>query len=64
MQNLINTDSFLLKHCVPVLYEYEPASPDKALDGCLKCLETCHVYLLIVGAEYGSLVGDISISRS
>jgi predicted HTH transcriptional regulator len=64
VQNLINTDSFLLKHCLSVLYEYEPASPDKALEGCLKSLDACDVYLLIVGSEYGSLVGDISITHA
>ena len=31
VQNLINTDVFLLAHCAPVLYEFEPASPKKAL---------------------------------
>jgi len=36
VQNLVNTDPFLAAHCVPVLYELEPASPEKALDGCLR----------------------------
>jgi ATP-dependent DNA helicase RecG len=61
VQNLLNTDSFLSAHCVPVLYEFEPASPEKALEGCLKSLDRCQVYLLIVAIQYGSLVGDISI---
>ena len=56
IQNLINTDSFLLAHCVPMLYELEPASPEKALEGCLKALDGCQIYLLIVGVQYGSLV--------
>ncbi len=38
VQNLIYTDTFLSAHGVPVLYEYEPASPDKALEGCIKAL--------------------------
>jgi hypothetical protein len=44
VQNLLNTDSFLSVHCVPVLYECEPASPEKALEGCLKSLDECQIY--------------------
>ena len=36
LQNLMNTDVFLSAYCTPVLYELEPASPDKALEGCLR----------------------------
>ena len=64
VQNLINTDTFLSAHCVPVLYELEPASPDKALEGCLKTLNTCQIYLLIVAVQYGNLVGDLSITHT
>jgi predicted HTH transcriptional regulator len=64
VQNLLNTDAFLAAHCAPVLYEFEPASPDKALAGCLKALDACQVYLLIVAAQYGTLVGDISITQA
>jgi len=64
VQNLVNTDSFLSAHCVPVLYEFEPASPDKALEGCLKTLDTCQIYLLIVAVQYGSLVGNFSITHA
>ncbi len=63
VQNLINTDPFLSVHYVPVLYEFEPASPDKATEGCLKALERCQVYLLIVGLQYGTRVGDLSITH-
>ena len=31
VQNLLSTDPFLSAHCSPILYEFEPASPDKAL---------------------------------
>jgi hypothetical protein len=55
VQNLLNTDTFLSTHCTPVLYEFEPASPDKALEGCLKSLYGCQVYLLIVATQYRSL---------
>ena len=54
VQNLVNTDPFLSAHCIPVLYEFEPASPDKALEGCLEALDGCQVYLLIVGVQYGT----------
>ncbi len=64
VQNLVNTDSFLSAHCVPVLYEFEPASPAKALEGCLECLDVCQVYLLIVGARYGAHVGKLSITHT
>jgi ATP-dependent DNA helicase RecG len=63
VQNLVNTDPFLSTHCVPVLFEFEPASPTKALQGCLESLDRCDVYLLIVGVEYGTLVGDVSITH-
>jgi ATP-dependent DNA helicase RecG len=64
VQNLLNTDAFLSVHCVPVLYEFEPASPDKAAEGCLKALDGCQVYLLIVGIQYGTRVGELSITHS
>lgn len=44
--------------------ELEPASPLKALDGCLQALGGCNVYLLIVGLQYGALVGEISITHA
>jgi len=64
VQNLMSTDPFLSAHCAPVLYELEPASPMKALDGCLEALGGCNVYLLIVGTQYGTLVGDVSITHA
>ena len=64
VQNLLSTDPFLSAHCSPVLYEFEPASPDKALAGCLKSLDCCQVYLLIVASQYGTLVGKLSITHA
>jgi predicted HTH transcriptional regulator len=64
VQNLVNTDAFLSAHCSPVLYEFEPASPDKALDGCLKSLDGCQVYLLIVAAQYGTVIGKLSVTHA
>lgn len=64
VQNLLNTDAFLSAHVAAVLYEFEPASPGKALKGCLKSLEECQVYLLIIAAQYGTLVGKLSITHA
>lgn len=64
VQNLLNTDAFLAAHVAPVLYEFEPATPDKVLEGCLKSLDGCQVYLLIVAAQYGGLVGKLSITHA
>ncbi|HEX6902624.1 MAG TPA: helix-turn-helix domain-containing protein [Thermoanaerobaculia bacterium] len=64
VQNLINTDPFLSRHCIPVLYELEPASPYRAVEDCLRSLDDCQVYLLMVGVEYGSRVGDLSITHA
>ena len=64
VQNLLNTDPFLSAHCVPVLYEFEPASSDKATEGCLKALDSSQVYLLIIGVQYGTRIGALSISHT
>ncbi len=64
VQNLLNTDPFLSAHCVPVLYEFEPASSGRALEGCLKSLDSCQAYLLIIAIEYGSLVGGVSVTHA
>jgi len=60
---LISTDPFLHQHCETVLYEYEPASPDKALEGCLRKLGTCDVYLGIIWKEYGQLFKGLSATH-
>ncbi len=64
IQNLVNTDSFLSAHCIPVLYEYEPASADKALEGCLNAIDRCQVYLLMVAVQYGARAGEFSITHT
>jgi len=64
VQNLLNTDAFLSAHVSAVLYEFEPASPDKALAGCIKSLDECQVYLLILAAQYGTVVGKLSITHA
>jgi len=64
VQNLLNTDSFLSAHCAPVLYECEPASPNKVLEGCLTSLDEYQVYVLIVAVQYGTRMGDFSITHA
>ncbi|MBU4201402.1 MAG: helix-turn-helix domain-containing protein [Verrucomicrobia bacterium] len=64
VQNLLNTDTFLSAHCTPVLYEFEPASSEQALEGCLKSLDDCQVYLLIVAIEYGAVDGKLSMTHA
>ena len=64
VQNLLNTDSFLSAHCLPVLYEFEPASPARALEECLASLDQCQVCLLIIGVQYGVASGNISITHA
>ena len=64
IQNLLVTDAFLSAHSSPVLYEFEPASPTSALEGCIEALDTCQVYLLIVGVDYGTRIGDLSITHT
>lgn len=63
VRNLLGTDPFLSVHCTAVLYECEPASTERALAGCLKSLAACQVYLLIVGRQYGSVAGKISVTH-
>ena len=63
VQNLINTDAFLSAHAVPVLYEVEPASPENPVVECLKVLDTCQVYLLIVGQQYGDPVDGLAMTH-
>ncbi|MCX5819371.1 MAG: helix-turn-helix domain-containing protein [Deltaproteobacteria bacterium] len=64
VQNLLNTDAFLSAHCAPLLYECEPASPYKALEGCLKALDGCQVYVLIVAVQYGARIDEVSITHA
>lgn len=61
--SLISTDSFLQAHCEPVLYEFEPASSEKAVQECLALLNKCDICLTIIWKEYGHAVDGISITR-
>ena len=61
--SLVSTDPFLQQHCEVVLYELEPAFPEKSLEGCLNTLDTCAVYLTIIWKEYGHIVDALSITH-
>jgi hypothetical protein len=63
IQDLVENDPFLSAYYTSLLYEYEPASPEKTLEGCLSALNSCQFYLLIVGVKYGAIVGEISITH-
>jgi len=58
---LVNTDSFLSKHVEAVLFEHQPARTLPAEDAYLSDLETCDVYMGILGYQYGD-VGDDGLS--
>ena len=58
---LVNTDSFLSKHVEAVLFEHQPARTLPAEDSYLSDLETCDVYMGILGYQYGS-AGDDGLS--
>jgi predicted HTH transcriptional regulator len=61
--SLISTDAFLQVHCEPVLYEFEPASPKKAVEECLALVGSCDIYLTVIWREYGYAIDGISITR-
>lgn len=60
---IITTDPFLSGHCTPVLYEYEPASPDKGLSGCLKHVDSSDIYVILIWNEYGYVQKGLSITH-
>ena len=64
VSEIITTDTFLHTHCVPILYEYEPASPDKAFLECIKCVDSCDIFFILIWNEYGHVENGISITHS
>ncbi|OPY81494.1 MAG: hypothetical protein A4E70_01212 [Syntrophus sp. PtaU1.Bin005] len=64
LQNLMNTDPFLSASCIPLLSDCEPASPGKALEGCLQCLDGCQVCLLLIGVESAAAAHELSIPHA
>src|SRR4029077_12809589 len=63
VRDVVNTTPSLSAHFEPVLYELLPTATHVVLSGALKALDTCQVYLLIVGAEYGTVVNGLSITH-
>jgi ATP-dependent DNA helicase RecG len=55
---LLATDPFLSGCMVPRLFEEYPAPLRPNKQAYLDMLRTCHVYLLVVGKEYGNIVSD------
>lgn len=60
---LISTDSFLLQHCVPVLFEKEPPPPRPSSKPYLAALKGCQAYVLMIANEYGGVDGEISATH-
>ncbi len=55
---LLATDPFLSSSTVPRLFEEYPAPLRPNKQAYLDLLRTCHVYLLIIGKEYGQTLAD------
>ena len=55
---LLTTDPFLSGCTVPRLFEAYPAPLHPHKQGYLKLLQTCYMYMLIVGSEYGHVLED------
>jgi ATP-dependent DNA helicase RecG len=60
---LINTDSFLSRHVEAVLFEHQPARTLPAEDAYLSDLESCDVYVGVLGFQYGE-AGEDGVSST
>jgi ATP-dependent DNA helicase RecG len=60
---IISTDPFLQKHCLPVLFEMEPAPVHPAPQPYLRALRECKIYVLLIAQEYGQSEGEISATH-
>lgn len=56
--SLLATDEFLRSCTVPRLFEEYPAPLQPNPKAYLALLRTCHVYLLVIGGEYGRILDD------
>ncbi|MDX8406218.1 MAG: ATP-binding protein [Mariprofundus sp.] len=63
LQILLSTDPFLSEHCVPVLFEEQPAGLQPDSQAYLELLRTCQVYLGIIWKEYGHQVDGLSATH-
>ena len=61
---LLSTDSFLQKHTVPRLFEYDPAPLVPADKAYLDLLRSCNLCVLIVGSTYGTAGADTGLSAT
>ncbi len=55
---LINTDPFLSKYIEAVLFEHQPARTLPVKEAYLSDLESCNVYIGIIGFQYGRIEDD------
>ena len=60
---LITTDPFLKEYFEPVLFEKLPSPSRPTEKPYLKVLEKCHIYVLMLDREYGSLAGKYSATH-
>ena len=63
ISSLITTDPFLMQHCEPVLFEYEPIPYRKQSKPYLKALADCKIYLVLIFRDYGNLDGKFSATH-
>lgn len=63
LQILLSTDPFLSEHCVPVLFEAQPAGLQPDHQAYLESLRACQVYLGIIWKEYGHQVDGLSATH-
>ena len=62
-QILLTTDPFLSQHCIPILFEQQPASLTPSAQAYLNLLDTCQVYIGIIWKEYGTKIDGLSATH-
>lgn len=63
LQILISTDPFLARHCVPVLFERQPATLRPKPTPYLELLKSCQVYVAVLWKEYGAITAGKSATH-
>lgn len=63
VKRLLTLDPSLGEYFTPILYEHQPASNRKATEECVDLVESCQVFILIVGRTAGFMVDDKSITH-
>ena len=59
----VSSDEDLCRLCNVVLYEKEPLSGQRIAKPYLRCLNSCDIYILVMGREYGHIVESISATH-